>query len=357
MRVLLPWAVLLLVLGGPARAERVDSIPRPPRGTWSVDTTRRFQPVTLARVDRIGSEVDRSGEGQIAVVMVSTTDGMDPRAFATELFNTWGIGHAGQDDGALLLVALDDRAAEIVLGDGVDGRAELNMSDAVMQSRIVPAFKRGDPDGAVLAGAEGLRTLLANAKRGVPFDSGSTGAARSGLSGSFDVTQAPMWLLGSGLGALGLAGAGLRRWLRRRPRVCEGCEQPRVLLDEVADDKYLSRGQQREESLGSVDYDVWWCQRCRHARVERYGAWFAAHEKCRSCGYKTARSESCTRVEATYEHGGVVDVTVSCEHCGHRHEFTRHTARLTRSSSSSSSSSGGSFGGGSSSGSGSSGRW
>jgi len=350
MRATLPWAVLLLAVSAPALAERVDSIPRPVPGTWSVDTTRKLLPVTLARVDRLASEVDTSGDGQLAVVVVSTTEGVEPRDFATELFNAWGIGHAGRDNGALLFIALDDRAAEIVLGDGVDGTEELHMSEAVMQSRIVPAFKRGDPDAAVLAGAEGLRTLLANSRHGV--------ASEAGLSGVLDVTQYPLWMLGSGLGGLGLAGAGLRRWMRRRPRVCERCQQPRVLLNEVDDNRHLDGGQRREELLGSVDYDVWWCQRCAHARVERYGAWFSSYERCRSCRYKTARSSSYTRVEATYDHGGVVEVTVTCEHCDHQHQFTRQTPRLTRSTtSSSSSSSSGSFGGGSSSGGGSSGRW
>ena len=147
----------------------------------------------------------------------------------------------------------------------------------------------------------------------------------------------------------------MRRWLRNRPRVCAHCGQPRQRLDEHADDAHLDRGQRHEESLGSVDYDVWWCERCEDAQVEGYGAWISSYERCRSCDYKTAQSRSHTRVAATYDHGGVVDVTVSCTHCGHQHSFTRHTPRRTRSSSSGSSSGG--YGGGSSSGGGSSGRW
>jgi uncharacterized protein len=356
MRASLPWAVLLLALSVPALAERVESIPRPRPGTWSVDTTRKLLPVTLAQVDRLGAEADGSGDGQLAVVMVNTTEGVDPRGFATELFNAWGIGHADRDNGALLLIALDDRAAEIVLGDGVDGRDEQRLSDAVMQGRIVPAFKAGDPDGAVLAGAEGLRTLLSHSRSGVSF-----GAELSGYepSGGFDVTRYSSWLLGLGLGGLGLVGMSVRRWLRNRPRVCGRCQQPRVRLNEVDDNRHLDKGQRREELLGSVDYDVWWCEECSHAQVESYGALFSGYERCRACRYKTARSSSSTRREATYDHGGEVEVTVTCEHCDHQHQFTRYTPRRTRSTTSSSSSSGssGGFGGGSSSGGGSSGRW
>ncbi len=369
MRASLLCAVLLLAVSGPALAESVDSIPRPPTGSWAVDTTGTLTPETLAEVDSLGAEVDRKGDGQLAVVLVGSVSGRDPRTFATELFNQWGIGHAGRNDGALLFIAVNDRAAEIVLGDGVDGPEDLRVSDAVMQGRIVPAFKRGDPNAAVIAGARGLRTLLANARHGATsdasesFDSAPVAQPSSsgpGLRERFDVTRLPMWLLGSGLGALGLVGAGVRRWLRNRPRVCEGCQQPRVRLNEVADNAHLDAGQRREEALGSVDYDVWWCEGCEDAQVERYGAWLTGYQRCRSCDYKTARSRSRTLIAATYDHGGEVEVTVSCEHCGHTHQFTRYTPRRTRSTTSSSSGSsggGGGFGGGSSSGGGSSGRW
>ena len=154
-----------------------------------------------------------------------------------------------------------------------------------------------------------------------------------------------------------MGAAGLRRWLRRRPRICESCQQPRQLLDEDSDDDHLDQGQLREESVGSVDYDVWWCTSCEDAQVERYGAWFTSYSKCPSCDYKTKSESSTTLVSATYDHGGTVRVTVTCKHCSYHDTFTRSTPKLTRPSSSSSSSGGSSFGGGRSSGGGSSGSW
>jgi uncharacterized protein len=152
---------------------------------------------------------------------------------------------------------------------------------------------------------------------------------------------------------------GLRRWLRRRPRICEGCQQPRQLLDEAADDEHLDAGQRREEKLGSVDYDAWWCVSCEDVQVERYGAWLTSYSRCPRCEYKTKSESSSTLREATYDQGGTVLVTVDCEHCGYHTQFTRSTPRKTRPSSSSGSSRGGSsgFGGGRSSGGGSSGSW
>ncbi|AKJ04343.1 uncharacterized protein ATI61_101564 [Archangium gephyra] len=156
----LAWCVLVLLIGLPAMGATVKSIPMPEPGTWSVDTTGRLRAETLAELNRIGTQVNASGQGQLAIVMVDSTEGRQPRAFATELFNHWGVGHAERNDGALLFVAMDDRKVEIVLGDGVDSAEDIQRSDAVM-ARIIPLFKQGDADSAVLEGTQGLSALLA----------------------------------------------------------------------------------------------------------------------------------------------------------------------------------------------------
>jgi uncharacterized membrane protein YgcG len=171
-RSLLVWTVLALLVCLPASGATVDAIPRLAPGTWSVDTTGTLRPETLEEVDRLGTQVDASGQGQLAVVVVDSTEGAQPRAFATDLFNRWGLGHADRDDGVLLFVALSDRKAEIILGDGVDTASDVGRSDALM-ARLIPFFARGELDGAVLEGAHGLGTLLAQA----PLN---TGAAPDG---------------------------------------------------------------------------------------------------------------------------------------------------------------------------------
>lgn len=376
-----PTALLLLcAVAVSVQAETLDSIPRLRPGVWSVDTTGEISSATHSTVNQLGEEVQRQGRGQLAVVVVKTTGRQASRAFAITLFNQWGLGHAGRDDGALLFIALKDRKAEIVLGDGVDSDEDTQSSDALMSEEIIPAFKRGSPNEAVLAGARGLSQLLAQSPLNTPeapeddacpdpsadgrcepliemegeMEGESEGSTWSQLRIPAFSTNA--WAWGGGAGGFIATGMGLRRWLRRRPRHCADCKSPRMLLDEVTDDAYLDVGQRKEEDLGSVDYDVWWCDSCQDARVERYGSWFTRYGKCPRCRYKTKVETSTTTQEATYDHGGTVRVDVHCKHCEYRNRFTRSTPRRTRPSSSSSSS-GSSSGGGHSSGGGSSGSW
>ena len=378
MRAWLGFVVLFCALGTPALGVTVKAVPRPAAGSWTVDLTPShvLTPAVRAEVDELARSLNDRGLGQLMVVMVDTTSPKRSREFALELFNRWGIGHAGRDDGALLFIAYADRKAEIILGDGVDDPDDQVASDAVMAQEVVPAFKRGDPNEAVRGGARGLKELIENSRLNNPGAAAASPVTDTEDSipeeqGTVTLTQVSGTMTetssssqpGSGFvaGAVGLVGAaGLAgsAWLRRRPRKCRTCGNLRVRLGEAADDAHLDPGQRFEESRGSVDYDVWWCDACEDASVERYGRFFTAFKRCKRCSYVTGKQTSRTLRSATYDHGGEVEVTVRCGHCGFMTTSRHSTPRRTRpSSSSSSSSSRSSSGGGRSSGGGSSGSW
>lgn len=121
-RVLIAWFLLTgSVL--PAQAVTVEQIPNPRPDGWSMDLTGTLPAETVAELNRLGDEVKAQTGAEIAVVVVGTIDGADPRQFATGLFNAWGIGEAEKKNGLLVFAALDDRAAEIILGDGISDDA------------------------------------------------------------------------------------------------------------------------------------------------------------------------------------------------------------------------------------------
>ncbi|MCY1032726.1 TPM domain-containing protein [Corallococcus sp. BB11-1] len=379
MRAWLGFVVLFCALGAPALGLTVEEVPRPPKGSWTVDltSTRVLQPSVQAELEQMGTELDDRGLGQLMVVMLDTTSSRPSREFALALFNRWGIGHPGRDDGVLLFVAYADRKVEIILGDGVDEPADQEASDAVMAQAIVPGFKRNDPNAAVQLGARGLRELIENSRLNHPNDAAPESVASNAFvdSLSAEEVQAPppqvTWIppeetstepglgvFAGGAGMLGAAGLAGRAWLRRRPRKCKACGTQRLRLGEVEDDAHLEAGQRAEESLGSVDYDVWWCEPCADVLIERYGALFTFVARCTKCNYVTGKQSTRTLRSATYDHGGEEEVTVRCGHCAFVSVSRRSTPRRTRpSSSSSSSSSRSSSGGGRSSGGGSSGSW
>jgi uncharacterized protein len=356
MRVLAMTVMMLVAM--PAGAVPVELIPSPRPQGWVVDQTGKLSEAAVRDLNLLGDHVHRHDGAEIAIVVIASVDGADPRTFATQLFNRWGIGDRQRNNGILLLAALDDRAAEIVLGDGVDSNWQIEASQRIMDTLMVPRFRDDDPGGAMVHGARACASMILGinltqlqletaAKRWWhPILGEELISTRSGVTlGACAVT---------GLGAV----MGVRRLARYRPRKCPNCASPLTLLGPEQEQEHLHVSQLVEQRLGSVDYDVWSCDGCHYVMQLSYGALFTRYAKCPQCGAKTVESTSTTEQPATYSSTGVLRVDEHCAHCGHHASRTRTIPRLVESSSSSSGSSGSSsFGGGSSSGSGASGRW
>ena len=128
-----------------------------------------------------------------------------------------------------------------------------------------------------------------------------------------------------------------------------------TLVDESHDNAMLEEGQQAEERITSVDYDVWKCRSCGHHFSLRYPKWFSSYSKCTQCHNRTRSSTEKVLAAATTASEGSALVVETCAFCTFRREYTKVLPRIESSGSSGGSSSGGSAGGSSSFGGGGSG--
>lgn len=272
--------------------------------------------------------------------------------FATELFNTWGIGDADRNDGVLVVVSRWDREMRIEIGAGYGPEW-----DAVMQRVIDDAFLPAFRDGRYEEGiVEGVDETIHAVSGSYPGDFGAPTWAQGWSWIARRLGDLGLWALGLLALPLGGAAMAVRRYLRTRPRPCARCGTIMQRAGEEADDAHLDGGQRLEEYLQSVDYDVWHCpnQACGHMVIRRYPSWVSGHSACPSCGYRTLKTTSTVLKEATKSSTGTKRLDYLCENCGHTDSETRTIPRVSESSGGSSRSS---FGGGSSSGGGASGRW
>jgi uncharacterized protein len=272
--------------------------------------------------------------------------------FATELFNTWGIGDATRNDGVLILISRWDRAMRIEIGAGYGPEWDAAMQ-RVIDRAFLPAFRADRYQDGIRDGVE--ETIFAVAGS-YPGDYGRPTWERGWSWIGRRLGDLGLWLLG--LLALPVTGAAfaVRAYLRNRPRPCDRCGTIMQRAGEEADDAHLDGGQRLEEYLKSVDYDVWHCpsQTCGHMKIIRHPSWVSAHSACPKCGYRTLSTTSTVVTAATRTSTGTKRVDYDCRNCGHTDSETRTIPKVSDSSSGSSRSS---FGGGSSSGGGASGRW
>lgn len=304
---------------------------------------------------------------EMTVVTIQTVDDFDPAGswedFATRLFNGWGIGDPSRNDGVLFLFAMQDRNMRLEVGSGFV-RDWNEAAEDIVQSIMVPAFKEGDVAGGITAG---VRTMIARIETNIaegrtatdtPFGKKEISYTHDGATITSTRYQEPEgsmdWLWYSlVLPVLG-GGAYLgRRFVRMRPRDCIKCNARMKLVDEVTDDLHLDEGSQLEESIKSVDYDVWECPSCAHVHIERWRNWFSRYGACKACGYRALESDRTVTQSPTYSSHGWARIDYNCLNCGHAYSERKRIPKKTKSSSSSSSS----FSGGSSSGGGASGSW
>jgi uncharacterized protein len=364
-------AVLALMQITPAQAERLRWIPNPrtTAGTWVADPSHHLQPATVDSLNALISALSRETGAEIAVVAVDSTSGFEPFDVALALHRMWGVGQKGRDNGIVLLWVPTQRAVQVSVGYGLEGVLPDSRAGRVRDQTIFPAFKRGDFDAGMLAGVEAIATIVREEKDARGSTMSTTSPPPNGQlverEGGPSVGRRKGLIvggtLGGGLALLGGA-AGVARYRRRRPRRCPKGHGLMVRLDEAADDAHLDAGQQLEEKIESVDYDVWLCPTCQYALVIPHRAWFSRYSTCTSCKRRTLETSTLTLIPATTSHAGSQQVTERCRNCGWTRTYTRVIPRVTQSSGTSGGSSGGggggsSFGGGSAGGGGAGGRY
>ena len=342
-------AVLIAGIG----AEPLTSIPNPRSrdGTWVTDMPGALRPETIARLNSAIGDLERTTGAEMAVVVVGSLDGLSIEEAAAKLFDLWGIGKKKQDNGLLLLWSTGDRRVRVEVGYGLEGVLPDGKVGAILDAYVMPQFRSGEFDEGLLAGVDALHKAV----RSEPVELLSPGSEsyESRWPGIGTVVIGLLGAIPAGLGSV----LGFRKWRRNRRRRCPACQTPMVRLGEAEDDALIEKGQQAEERIGSVDYDVWQCGACSHHFTLRYPKWLSSYEKCPQCHNRTKSSKETVIKRATTSTTGSARVLEQCAFCSFRREYSKVLPRLQSSSSSSggsSSSGSSSFGGGSSGGGGAS---
>lgn len=366
MRLLLQFAFLWLtiLLAAPALAVSVEDVPNPrEQNGWVSDTIDILEPGDEKWLNYHIDDLERDLGVEVAVVTVEQVDTPTPKDFATELFNYWGIGKAEANNGLLILLVRGERRLEMETGYGMESKLTNTWLKRMQTEKMVPLFKQGDYGPGVIAGFEACEARLRHlAQGGTPNQQNGT-TTRSGQSQSASSPAPnrrrapPRWVLFLCLGGLaGLVGIG-GGYIYRKNRTCPECNLRMEMVPDIEDGRHLDKGQNLEEALGSVDYQIYFCNQCGFDRTIRKSKWFSSHSSCRSCGYKTLDVDTVTIRRATEYREGKKRITEDCRHCSHRATRYRTIPRIERSDSSSSGGGGGGFGGGSSGGGGAGSSW
>ncbi len=209
-------ALFVLLLALPAWAQ----VAVPPLKSPVTDLTGTLTREQTASLEQMLHSFEARKGSQIAVLMVPSTAPEPIEQYALRVAEQWKVGRAKIDDGAILVVAKNDRALRIEVGYGLEGALNDATASRIVREVITPRFREGDFYGGINAGVDRMirvidgEPLPAPAKSAARVDGGVGQLLPVLLILAVVVGAALRAMLGRVLGALAAGGAvGAIAWL------------------------------------------------------------------------------------------------------------------------------------------------
>ena len=102
----------------------------------------------------------------IVVATFPSVEGGDVDRAAVELFQAWGIGQKGKDNGILILASINDRRARIEVGYGLEGVVTDADAGDILRQQVYPYFKQQQYGQGLSNAAQALAQLILQGEKG-----------------------------------------------------------------------------------------------------------------------------------------------------------------------------------------------
>jgi uncharacterized protein len=161
---------------GLAHAEVPDEVKVPPLTQRVTDLTATLDAQQIQTLESRLAAFEAKKGAQLAVLIVPSTKPETIEQFSIRVVDAWKLGRKGVDDGALLLIAKDDRALRIEVGYGLEGALPDAIANRIIDEIIVPRFKRGDFYSGIESGLAAMMQVV----NGEPLPPPKRGSAANG---------------------------------------------------------------------------------------------------------------------------------------------------------------------------------
>jgi uncharacterized protein len=157
-RTFLCLVLLVAAIPSIAAAQGLQPIPSLERRvTDAADILSADQEAALE--EKLAEFETRKG-AQIAVLAVASTAPEEIEQYSIRVVDAWKLGRKGVDDGALLIIAVEDRRLRIEVGRGLEGVLTDLTSNRIIDETITPLFRAGDYAGGVNAGIDRMIAVV-----------------------------------------------------------------------------------------------------------------------------------------------------------------------------------------------------
>jgi len=132
----------------------------PPLTGRVVDQTGTLTSGDIAALNQKLKDLETRKGSQVAILIVPTTQPETIEQYSIRVADAWKIGRKKIDDGALMVVAKNDRHLRVEVGYGLEGSLTDVTTKRIIDEEITPRFRAGDFAGGISAGIERMIKVI-----------------------------------------------------------------------------------------------------------------------------------------------------------------------------------------------------
>lgn len=132
----------------------------PPLTGHVIDQTQTLTPAQQKTMEDMLTAFELRKGSQLAVLLVPSTRPETIEQYALRVAEQWKLGRKKVDDGAILIVAKNDRTVRIEVGYGLEGALNDATSKRIIEEAITPSFRQQDFAGGISAGLQRMMGVI-----------------------------------------------------------------------------------------------------------------------------------------------------------------------------------------------------
>lgn len=152
------WLIVTIYFSPHSFAQNVSY---PAASGYVVDQSGIIDSAAKMRLEAWILELKQKTNAEVAVVTLDSTGSLSIEDYAVNLFQRFGIGQKGKDNGVLLLVAFKDHHMRIEVGYGLEGAITDANSSRIINTIMAPEFKEGHFSEGIEKGTAAIVSLIA----------------------------------------------------------------------------------------------------------------------------------------------------------------------------------------------------
>ncbi len=130
------------------------------------DEANILSPQAVSYLEQRLKNFEDSTTNQIAILIVPSLEGEVLESYSLRVAEKWKLGTKNNDNGALLIVAIQDHGVRIEVGQGLEGPLPDAMCSRIIRNEVAPNFRNGNYDAGILAAVSAITQAIKGEYKG-----------------------------------------------------------------------------------------------------------------------------------------------------------------------------------------------